>query len=69
MSSTRENVCLAGDTARIFTTNATSLEDWAAGRFVITLPIRRKMFVFVIEQKLIEDGWSKRNDYIGSELF
>jgi hypothetical protein len=63
------NVRLAGDTARIFTTNATSLEDWAAGRFVITLPIRRKMFVFVIEQKLIEEEWAKRADYVGSELF
>ena len=63
------NVRLAGDTARIFTTNATSLEDWAAGRFVVTLPIKRKMWVFVIEHKMIEDEWAKRNDYVGSELF
>ena len=63
------NVRLAGDTARIMTTNAISLEDWAAGRFVITMPIRRKMFVFVIEQKLIEEEWAKRADYVGSELF
>jgi hypothetical protein len=64
-----KNVVLAGDTARIFTTNATSLEDWAAGRFVITLPIKRKMWVFVITHKMIEDEWAKRNDYVGSELF
>ena len=63
------NVRLAGDTARIFTTNATSLEDWAAGRFVVTLPIKRKMWVFVIKHKMIEDEWAKRNDYVGSELF
>jgi hypothetical protein len=64
-----KNVVLAGDTARIFTTNATSLEDWSAGRFNITLPIRRKMWVFVITHKMIEDEWAKRNDYVGSELF
>jgi superfamily I DNA and RNA helicase len=64
-----KNVVLAGDTARIFTTNATSLDNWAAGRFNITLPIRRKMWVFVIERKMIEDEWAKRNDYVGSELF
>ena len=64
-----KNVVLAGDTARIFTTNATSLEDWSAGRFDITLPIRRKMWVFVITHKMIEDEWAKRNDYVGSELF
>ena len=64
-----KNVVLAGDTARIFTTNATSLEDWAAGRFDITLPIRRKMWVFVVTHKMIEDEWAKRNDYVGSELF
>ena len=64
-----KNVVLAGDTARIFTTNATSLEDWAAGRFDITLPIRRKMWVFIITHKMIEDDWAKRNDYVGSELF
>ena len=64
-----KNVVLAGDTARIFTTNATSLEDWAAGRFVVTLPIKRKMWVFVIKHKMIEDDWAKRNDYVGSELF
>ena len=63
------NVRLAGNTARIFTTNATSLEDWSAGRFNITLPIRRKMWVFVITHKMIEDEWAKRNDYVGSELF
>ena len=45
------------------------MEDWAAGRFVITLPIRRKMWVFVITKKMIEDEWAKRNDYVGSELF
>ena len=60
---------MAAKTARIFTTNATSLEDWAAGRFVITLPIRRKMFVFIIEEPLIEEEWAKRADYAGSELF
>ena len=63
------NVRLAGDTARIFTTNAKSLEDWADGRFVITQPIRRKMFVFVITKKMIEDKWADRPDYVGSELF
>ena len=62
------NVRLAGDTARIFTTNAKSLEDWADGRFVITQPIRRKMFVFVITKKMIEDKRADRPDYIGSEL-
>ena len=64
-----KNVVLAANTARIFTTNATSLEDWAAGRFVITLPIRRKMWVFLITHKMIEHEWAKRDDYVGSELF
>ena len=64
-----KNVVLAANTARIFTTNATSLEDWAAGRFAITLPIRRKMWVFVITHKVIDADWAKRNDYVGSELF
>jgi hypothetical protein len=64
-----KNVVLASDTARIFTTNATSLEDWAAGRFVMTLPVKRKMWVFIIEHPMIMHEWAKRNDYVGSELF
>ena len=64
-----KNVVLAANSARIFTTNATSLEDWAAGRFVMTLPVKRKMWVFVITHKMIEHEWAKRDDYVGSELF
>ena len=35
----------------------------------ISLPIRRRMWVFVDTKKMIEDEWAKRNDYVGSELF
>jgi hypothetical protein len=64
-----KNVILASNTARIFTTNATSLEGWAAGRFTVDLPIKRKLWVFVIEHPMIGHEWAKRNDYEGSELF
>jgi hypothetical protein len=64
-----KNVVLASNTARIFTTNATSLDEWARGRFTMDLPIHRKLWVFIIEHKMIEDEWAKRNDYVGSELF
>jgi hypothetical protein len=64
-----KNVILASNTARIFTTNATSLDEWARGRFTMDLPVKRKMWVFVIEHPMIEHEWAKRNDYVGSELF
>ena len=63
------NVRLASDSARIFTTNAKSLEEWANERFVVSEPIKRKMLVFVISKRLIERKWAERNDYVGSELF
>jgi hypothetical protein len=64
-----KNVVLASNTARIFTTNATSLDEWARGRFTMDLPIHRKLWVFIIEHPMIEHEWAKRNDYVGSELF
>ncbi len=64
-----KNVVLASNTARIFTTNATSLDEWARGRFTMDLPIHRKLWVFIIEHPMIEGDWAKRNDYVGSELF
>ena len=64
-----KNVILASNTARIFTTNATTLEEWSRGRFTMDLPVKRKLWVFVIEHPMIEHDWAKRNDYVGSELF
>jgi hypothetical protein len=64
-----KNVILASNTARIFTTNATSLDEWARGRFTMDLPVKRKLWLFIIEHPMIEHEWAKRNDYVGSELF
>jgi hypothetical protein len=63
-----KNVRIPADCARIFTTNARSLSEWAGDRFVVTPPIRRKLICFVITEPLIDPAWASRVDYRGAEL-
>ncbi len=58
-----KNVRLIGDTARLFTTNATSVAEWAGARFKFTAPLLRKSIVFIINRPLVLPGWSERPDF------
>jgi hypothetical protein len=57
------NARLSPDTARIMTSNASSLEEWAGGRIPFSLPLRRKLICFVIREPLVPVAWSRRADY------
>jgi hypothetical protein len=62
------NARLVPDTARVMTSNATSLEAWAGSRLHFSLPLKRKIIAFIIKEPLVPVAWSSRPDYVPGEL-
>ena len=58
-----KNVRLIGDTARLFTTNATTVAEWAGTRLKFTAPLLRKTIVFIISRPLVPPGWSELPEF------
>ena len=58
LRSRERNSRLAPNVCRIFTSNASSPEDWFGTRIKLSLPIRRKCIFFVIKERLVNTGWA-----------
>jgi hypothetical protein len=57
------NAMLPANTARMMSTNATSVHAWGGSRIVFSEPLLRKLIVFDVQVPLVARGWSSDPSY------
>ncbi len=63
-----KNARFCGETCRIFTSNALSLEQWFGSRCHWSAPLQRKCWVFIVDALLVKVGWSSDPSYVRGEM-